>query len=243
MCGRFTQQRPTTELAEIFDAEPTGDDPGARYNIAPTQDALVVVERDGDRRLVTYRWGLVPRWAMSAAGGARMFNARSETASTSPAFRDALVRRRCLVPVDGFYEWRRAGGRRQPFLVRQRDGNPLGLAGLWATWRDPATGTATRSFTILTTGPNELIAPLHDRMPVILDRADWDGWLDTSGAAPEDLLAMLGPCSPDLLEVFAVRPLVNDVRREGPELVERAGDEVVGSAAPLRPPDPTLGLD
>jgi putative SOS response-associated peptidase YedK len=237
MCGRFTQQRSPAELAELFGAEPSVEDPGARYNVAPTQDALVVVERDGDRRLTAYRWGLVPAWASSPAAGSRMFNARAETAATSPAFRDSLRRRRCVVPVDGFYEWRRAGGRRDPFLIRRRDGRPLALAGLWATWRDPATGAATRSFTILTTGPNELVRPLHDRMPVVLEGASWDRWLDTSAAGMEEVDGLLVPCPADLLEAYPVRRLVNDVRNEGVGLVEPA----VGDPG-NDPSHPTLDL-
>jgi putative SOS response-associated peptidase YedK len=245
VCGRFTQQRPTAELAELFGAETMVDDPGPRYNVAPTQEALVVVERDGERRLTAYRWGLVPVWAERISAGARMFNARAETAPTTPAFRDALGRRRCLVPVDGFYEWRREAGRRQPHLIRRRDGKPLALAGLWATWRDPATGAAIRSFAILTTRPNELVAALHDRMPVILPEDAWDAWLATSGGPPSgELLHLLAPCSSEVLEAFPVRPLVNDVRREGPELVERIEVAEEGSGTPDLSPDPvpTLGL-
>jgi putative SOS response-associated peptidase YedK len=239
VCGRFTQQRPTAELAELFGAEPPVGDPGARYNVAPTQDALVIVEREGDRRLTPYRWGLVPSWATDPTAGSRMFNARSETAPTSPVFRDALARRRCLVPVDGFYEWRREGGRRQPYLLRRRDGLPLALAGLWATWRDPVTGVATRSFAILTTRPNELVGALHDRMPVVLERSAWDRWLATSAPPSDELLGLLAPCPSEVLEAFAVLPLANDVRRDGPELIEPAVNHAGGDPAEAAP---TLGL-
>ena len=242
MCGRFTQQRPTAELAELFGAEPLVDDPGPRYNVAPTQDALVVVERDGVRRLTTYRWGLIPFWATAASGGPRTFNARSETAPTSPLFRDALARRRCIVPVDGFYEWRREGGRRQPFLFRRRDGGPLALAGLWASWHDPVTGASTRSFAILTTRPNDLVGMLHDRMPVILEAPAWGRWLAAlpPSRAPGELVGLLEPSPSEVLEAYPVRPLVNDVQLEGPDLIEPRG--APGEA--LRPavPDATLGL-
>ena len=150
MCGRFAQQRPASELAEIFAAEPLADDPGPRFNVAPTDEALVVVQREERRAITAYRWGLIPHWAEGAKVGSRMFNARAETLTTSPAFRDAFVRKRCLVPVDGFYEWKREGTVRQPFLIGRADGLPLTLAGLWSGWRDPATERVVRTFTIIT---------------------------------------------------------------------------------------------
>ena len=220
MCGRFTQERPASELAEIFGAEPLVDDPGAHYNVAPTDEASVVVQR-GDRRAVTaYHWGLIPHWAAEAKVGSRMFNARAETITTSPAFRDAFVRKRCLVPVDSFYEWKREGSVRQPFRVVRRDGAPLALAGLWAGWRDPATDSVRRTFTIITTSPNKALADLHDRMPVVIAQSAWDRWLDTSSGDPGELLGLLVPNEEVALEVYAVRRDVNDVRRDGPELIE-----------------------
>jgi putative SOS response-associated peptidase YedK len=221
MCGRFTQERPASELAEIFGAEPLVDDPGAHYNVAPTDEASVVVQREDRRAITAYRWGLIPHWAVEAKVGSRMFNARAETISTSPAFRDAFVRKRCLVPVDSFYEWKRDGNGRQPFRVVRRDGAPLALAGLWAGWRDPATDTVKRTFTIITTSPNKTLADLHDRMPVVIAQSAWDRWLDTSSGDPGELLGLLVPNEEVALEVYAVRRDVNDVRRDGPELIER----------------------
>jgi putative SOS response-associated peptidase YedK len=219
MCGRFTQERPASELAEIFGAEPLTDDPGERYNVAPTDEANVVVQRD-DRRAVTgYRWGLIPHWAADAKVGSRMFNARAETIATSPAFRDAFLRKRCLVPVDSFYEWKREGTARQPYRVVRRDRQPLALAGLWSGWRDPATDTVRRTFTIVTTTPNRTLADLHDRMPVIVDEDAWDRWLDPAPADPGELLGLLVPAEDVDLEIYAVERLVNDVRRDGPELI------------------------
>jgi len=148
MCGRFTQQRPASELAEIFGAEPLVDDPGGHYNVAPTDDALVVVQRDERRGLTAYRWGLIPHWATEARVGSKMINARAETITSSPAFRDAFVRKRCLVPVDSFYEWKREGTVRQPYRIVRRDGRPLALAGLWAGWKDPASDVVRRTFQI-----------------------------------------------------------------------------------------------
>ena len=221
MCGRFTQERPASELAEIFAAEPLRDDPGAHFNVAPTDEATVVVQRE-DRRAVTgYRWGLIPHWATDAKVGARMFNARAETLTTSPAFRDAFRRKRCLVPVDSFYEWKREGTIRQPYRVVRRDGRPLALAGLWAGWHDPATQTVRRTFTIVTTSPNKALADLHDRMPVIVPQGAWDRWLDPTPPDPAELLGLLLPTDDVELEIYPVERLVNDVRRDGPELIRR----------------------
>jgi len=221
MCGRFTQQRPASELAEIFGAEPLVDDPGGHYNVAPTDEALVVVQREERRAVTAYRWGLIPHWAKEAKVGSRMFNARAETIATSPAFRDAFVRKRCLVPVDSFYEWKREGTLRQPYRIARRDGRPLALAGLWSGWRDPATETVRRTFTIITTTPNEAIAELHDRMPVIVSDDAWAHWLDPAPADPAELLGLLAPSDAVELEIYAVSRAVNDVRRDGPELIER----------------------
>lgn len=221
MCGRFTQERPASELAEIFAAEPLRDDPGAHFNVAPTDEATVVVQRE-DRRAVTgYRWGLIPHWATDAKVGARMFNARAETLTTSPAFRDAFRRKRCLVPVDSFYEWKREGTIRQPYRVVRRDARPLALAGLWAGWRDPATQTVRRTFTIVTTTPNRALTDLHDRMPVIVPEDAWARWLDPTPSDPAELLGLLLPTDDVELEIYPVERLVNDVRRDGPELIQR----------------------
>ncbi|CAN5611385.1 SOS response-associated peptidase [soil metagenome] len=224
MCGRFSQQRPASELAQIFAAEPLVDDPGARFNVAPTDDALVVVQREDRRAITAYRWGLVPHWAKDLKGGSRMFNARAETLTTSPAFRDAFLRRRCVVPVDSFYEWKREGTIRQPYNVVREDGRPLALAGLWAGWRDPTSDPESpvvhRTFTIVTTTPNEALANLHDRMPVVLADDAWEHWLDSTTADEGELVALLQPTDDLALRIYAVNRHVNDARREGPELVE-----------------------
>jgi putative SOS response-associated peptidase YedK len=242
MCGRFTQQRPASEFAEIFAAEPLADELGARFNVAPTDDALVVVQR-GERRAITaYRWGLVPHWSDDRKGAARMINARAETITSSPAFRDAFDRRRCIVPVDSFYEWKREGSVRQPYRVVAADGQPLALAGLWAGWRDAATEQVQRTFTIVTTTPNEAIADLHDRMPVILEAGSWDRWLgDGASVDPGELLAMLQPTDDVPLLVHAVNRYVNDVRRDGPELIEPLADAAAVDARP-RIVEETLGI-
>ncbi len=219
MCGRFTQQRPASELAEIFAAEPLADELGPRYNVAPTDEAFVVVQREERRAITAYRWGLIPHWADDAKIASRTINARAETLAGAPAFRDSLRRKRCLVPVDSFYEWRREGSVRQPFSIGRVDGRPLVLAGLWSGWRDPSTDTVRRTFTIVTTTPNETMASIHDRMPVVLDDEAWDVWLDPGLADPGELMALLQPREGPRLELRAVSQLVNNVRNDGPELV------------------------
>jgi putative SOS response-associated peptidase YedK len=219
MCGRFTQQRPTSELAEIFDAENLADDPGGHYNVAPTDEAAVVVQRDERRAVTTYRWGLVPHWSTDSAGAAGRINARAETVAVTPAFRDSFLRRRCLVPVDSFYEWRREGGVRQPYRIVRADGMPLVLAGLWSGWRNPTGDTVRRTFTIVTTRANTQIAELHDRMPVVLGPDAWPRWLDPRTADPGELHAMLVPAEDTQFDVYPVVRLVNNVRNDGPELI------------------------
>jgi putative SOS response-associated peptidase YedK len=241
MCGRFTQERPASELAEIFAAEPLADELGARYNVAPTDEAFVVVQREERRAITAYRWGLVPHWSTDAKSASRMFNARAETITASPAFREAFRRRRCIVPVDSFYEWKREGTIRQPYRVTQTDGRPLALAGLWAGWREPETDEVRRTFTIVTTTPNDAMADLHDRMPVVLEESTWDEWLvDGRVGPPADeggLLSLLQPTDAVPLRIYPVNRFVNDVRRDGPELIEPLA---AGSTAPA---SPTLGLE
>ena len=235
MCGRFSQQRPASELAGIFAAEPLADELGPRFNVAPTDDALVVVQRDDRRAITAYRWGLIPHWADSSKVGSRMFNARAETLTSSPAFRDALRRKRCLVPVDGFYEWKREGTRRQPFLIAQADGRPLALAGLWSGWRDPAADRVIRTFTIVTAGPNAQVAELHDRMPVVVPEEAWSTWLDPHLDDAAELQGLLQPNEAVDLRILAVSRLVNDVRNDGPELIEPASDEPAAVEAAVAP--------
>ena len=239
MCGRFTQQRSDTELAEIFEAEPLTDDPGGRYNVAPTDPASIVVEKDERRALTAYRWGLVPFWAKDRSIGSRLINARAETLATSNAFRESFAKRRCLVPADGFYEWRRDPGRRQPFVFRRVDGAPLAFAGLWSGWRDRESGEVLRTFTIITTGPNDLMAPIHDRMPVVLPASAWDTWLDPALEDIGELQGLLVPMAGDDLEAYPVETLVNNVRNDGPALIVPLTAKRPSSPRPGRP---DLGL-
>ena len=222
MCGRFTQQRPTAELAELFEAEPAPEELEPRYNLAPTDEAAVVVERADRRAIRAYRWGLIPSWAKDERIASKLFNARAETLDTSGAFRDSFKKRRCIVPADAFYEWQRSDGIRQPFLIHRTDGAPLALAGLWSGWHHPETEQVIRTFTIVTTTANQALSGIHDRMPVILEPRDWKRWLDTTNTDLGELAGLLQPAPDDEIELYPVRPLVNNVRNEGPELIEPA---------------------
>jgi putative SOS response-associated peptidase YedK len=219
MCGRFTQERPVSDLAEIFAAEALVDEPGGRYNIAPTDEAIVVVERDDRRALKGYRWGLIPHWAPDARIASRTFNARAESIASMPAFRESFRRRRCLVPVDAFYEWKREDGVRQPYRIFRTDGRPLALAGLWAGWKNPETDEVRRTFTIVTTTPNAVVTALHDRMPVIVPDDAWGRWLDPRPTDLDELRALLEPSDEVALEIAPASRLVNDVRNDGPQLL------------------------
>lgn len=232
MCGRMTMRAGPSEMAHIFDAELRADaaaleaEVGPRYNVAPTQPIPVVVGRDDGRAVEVHRWGLVPSWSKSvAAAGARYINARAETVATSPVFRASLRQRRCLIAADGFYEWRReAGGRggKLPFHIRRPDGAPLAFAGLWAPWRDPASGAWLLSTTIVTTAANEVVGTLHNRMPVILDGSAWPLWLDPDMRDEGLLTSLLRPAPDDLLELVPASPLVNNANNEGPALLSAA---------------------
>lgn len=223
MCGRFTSTTPIDDIVEHFGVEEVrADDLGPRYNVAPTDPVYAVVEVDGRRRLGVMRWGLVPSWADDPRIGSRMINARAETLDTKAAFRPLLARRRCLVPADGFYEWRRpvGGGRKQPVHVRPRGGGLLALAGLWDVRRGEGGADRLVSCTIITTEASPELAELHDRMPVVLDPGVWDAWLDPGHDEPEALGGLLRPS--EGFELVEVTTAVNDVRNDGPELLAPA---------------------
>jgi putative SOS response-associated peptidase YedK len=216
MCGRFALITPAGQIAEIFAVDGLPD-LVPRYNIAPTSPVSGIVLRDGARRHETFRWGLIPTWAKDRKIGARMINARGETVHAKPAFRDAFRQRRALIVADGFYEWTRQGRAKLPHLIQVDSGRPFALAGLWSFWRDPVTQEAIQSCTVLTTTPNALMAPIHDRMPVILDRASWDLWLGPDSDAAT-LKTLIQPFDPSRMTTRRVHQTVNSVRNEGPTL-------------------------
>jgi putative SOS response-associated peptidase YedK len=219
MCGRITQNLTSDEIAELFGAQDEIQSPGGRFNVAPTQNIVGVAERDERRVVTTYRWGLIPPWAESAKIGVKMINARAETVAEKPAFRSALRKTRCIIPTDAFYEWQRGGAAKVPHAVVRQDGRPLALAGLWTSWRDPATEDKIRSCTIITTAANETLSPIHERMPVILPDEVWDEWLDPGNSDVPALQSLLVPSPNDWVRAYRVSTQVNNVRNDSPELL------------------------
>ena len=232
MCGRYVSASPADELARYFQADLPEQILEPSYNVAPTSEVYAVRARDGHRRMGTLRWGLIPFWAKDAAVGNRMINARAETVASKPAFRRPLERRRCLLPADGFYEWAKVPGVRtkQPYYVHRADGELVAFAGFWERWSDPAKPDATPLYSccLITTEPNAEMARIHDRMPVLLPPAVWDHWLDPEITDPDDLVPLLRPAPDGLLELRAVSAEVNNVRNQGPQLLEPSANGAGG---------------
>jgi putative SOS response-associated peptidase YedK len=221
MCGRFFQHTSPDEWSETRIPWKFSEGMGdwhARFNVAPSQSALVVPNVT-EPTIVRYRWGLVPRWAKDLSFGYRTINARSETLASKPSFRDAYKRRRCAVLVDGFYEWQKIAGGKIPTHIRLKDTTAFALAGLWESWQSPE-GEDVRSFTVITTAPNELVAPIHNRMPAILHPSDYECWLDADPKTDADLSSMLSPYPADEMEAFAVSSLVNKPANDLPECIK-----------------------
>jgi len=226
MCGRYSITQPVEAIQRVFHV---GERPNLppRYNVAPTQDVPAVRRgEDGERHLALLRWGLIPFWADDASIGSRMINARAESAAEKNAFRTAFRRRRCLIVADGFYEWQKPatkGGRKQPYRVTLTDGGLFAFAGLWESWREPASGETVESCAILTTDANEDLAQIHERMPVILDPAGYETWLDPD-ADPVDAQALLGPYPSERLTAYPVPTRVNAVANDDPAVIEPLRD-------------------
>jgi putative SOS response-associated peptidase YedK len=220
MCGRYTLKTPVERLADEFCFDASSVELPPNYNVAPTQGVAAVLSEGGERRLEVLRWGLIPPWADDPGIGSRMINARSETAPEKPSFRRAFRERRCLIPADGFYEWKRVNGSKQPYYIHMKEGRPFAFAGLWESWKDNG-GTEIRSCTILTTGPNALAREIHDRMPVILPAGSYAAWLDPE-AEKEELVALLAPYPEDEMEAYPVSRFVNSPQNNDPRCVEPA---------------------
>ncbi len=217
MCGRYMITADGQQLAFRFGAEAPAAGVAARYNAAPTQQLPVIVNAEPTRiQLLT--WGLVPAWARDQTGGTPLINARLETAATRPSFRDAWRQRRCLVLADGFYEWQRTARGKVPMRIALKSNPPFAFAGLWEEWRDSSDGAALRTFTILTTTPNDLMAPIHQRMPVILRPEQEAAWLDTD--LDRDWQRVLGPYPSDAMTAHPVSSRVNSPRYDDPSLIE-----------------------
>lgn len=223
MCGRFIQHSDPEIYAERFDLQldpaPTWQ-VRPRYNLAPTQPVLAIrAAPHGRRRLDPLRWGLIPSWSKGPDSRYTMINARAETVASKPAYRTAFRERRCLIPAEGFYEWQTRPGGKQPYLIRRVDRAPFAMAGLWERWQDPQSGTDILSCSILVTDSNAAIAPIHDRMPVVLHARHYTQWLDPTNRDGPALLALLKPAPPEDWTLEPVDRRVNDARHDDPGLL------------------------
>lgn len=226
MCGRFVQATPGEVIAEVFGL-PEVPQLAPRYNVAPTQEAAVVRQESGSRELTFCRWGLVPSWAKDPTIGNRLINARAETLAEKPAFRRALRLRRCVVPVTGFYEWKREGAGKVPYFIRLKGGLPMALAGIWEVWQPPQ-GPVLETFAIITTEANAFMAPIHDRMPAILPLEAVALWLDEGRKDAEELQPLLVPAPDTWLEAFPVSRRVNTPAYDAPDCVAPVGPVLSG---------------
>ncbi len=220
MCGRFVRRRSSSTLADAFRVNHISDDLQPSFNVAPTHNVAVVLD-DCARQLVSMRWGLIPSWVSDPTIGSKLINARAETLTQKTAFKIAFRNRRCLVVADGFYEWQKQNGTKIPLLIQLKSERPFGFAGLYETWTS-LSGESVPTCTILTTEPNEIVRPIHDRMPVILPKDVEDFWLDSSIEDHRRLLDLLLPYPAEEMEAFAVSTLVNSVKNDFIACVEPA---------------------
>jgi putative SOS response-associated peptidase YedK len=216
MCGRLVT-RDQAAIERYFNVSSHQYSFSDRFNVAPSTDVPVIRSIDGQRIMTGMHWGLIPHWAKDKKIGYKTINARAETVATKPAFRSAYRARRCLIPASGFYEWKRDVEPKLPYFIHRKDGDPVGFAGLWETWKHD--DEELESCTIVTTDANEMMSELHNRMPVILDPQDYDWWLT---GRTEEVGQLLKPCPSEWLEAYPVSRQVNSVRNKGPELLERA---------------------
>ena len=219
MCGRFTLTVNPADLQDTFSNFIFPSKFAPRFNIAPSQP-LLAIPNDGANRADFFRWGLIPMWAKDRSIGNRLINARGETVAEKPSFRGSFKYKRCLILADGFYEWKANPGTKTktPFFIHMKDRKPFAFAGLWDSW-ESSDGSNLKTCTIITTEPNELMEPIHNRMPVILHTRDYEKWLDPSPQTPDDLLPLIKPYSADDMSAYPVSTLVNKPSNDTPELV------------------------
>jgi putative SOS response-associated peptidase YedK len=218
MCGRYTITATPEVLRALFGYTEQPNFP-PRYNIAPTQPIPIVRLVDGKRNFALVRWGLLPSWVKDPKKFTLLINARGESAAEKPAFRAAMKRRRCLIPADGFYEWQASGARKQPYYIHKKSGEPFAFAGLWETWTGP-NGEELETAAIVTTAANKTLAPIHDRMPVILAPDAFDLWLDAANVDPMTASALIHPAPENWLEAYPISTDVNRVANDNPKLLE-----------------------
>jgi putative SOS response-associated peptidase YedK len=225
MCGRFSLYADYRAILERFDIEEVSigeSDYSPSYNIAPSQQVIAIVNDGTKNRLGLLRWGLIPPWAKDEKIGSKMINARAETVAEKPSFRNAFKKKRCLVVADSFYEWRRTDESKTPMRIKMKSGEPFAFAGLWETWKSPD-GKTVNTCSILTTKPNDLMATIHDRMPVVLSKEAEKIWLDPNVQDPEVLGELLKPFDAKEMEAYEVSAAVNSPKNNGPELIEKVG--------------------
>ena len=216
MCGRFFLASSPDSIADVFGASAPDYEP--RWNVAPTEEILCMRVMTGNRSMDKLRWGLIPQWVKDTRSGSRMINARSETAASKPSFRSAMKRRRCLIPADGFYEWKKEGGTKRAFCIAHRDRLPLAMAGIWEVWTGPERQIV-ETCCILTTQANAMMSSLHDRMPVLLTTDSFDCWPDHDHSSSEAIDQLCCPYGHNDLEAWEVSTRVNRPTNEGPDLV------------------------
>jgi putative SOS response-associated peptidase YedK len=231
VCGRFVRQKEIDAIVKEFGVQQVSCDLNPSYNIAPTQEVAVIIE-DGVKQLVAVRWGLVPYWAEDLSVGNKLINARAETITQKAAFKEAFQKRRCLVVADGFYEWQKTGATRLPIFIRLKGGRGFGFAGLYENWVS-ADGKNIRTCTIITTEPNEITRPIHNRMPVIIPRDQEDRWLDTNLEDSAPLLDLLRPYPAEEMETYQVSTMVNSPANDTPECL--APSSMASLAEPTLP--------
>jgi putative SOS response-associated peptidase YedK len=217
MCGRYVITSSPAAIRALFGYPEQPNFP-PRYNVAPTQPIPIVRVNDGKRQFVLMRWGLIPAWVKDPKPFSLLINARADTVIDKPAFRTAMRRRRCLIPADGFYEWRDIGGHKQPYFVRPKKPGPLGFAGLWETWTGP-NGEELDTAAIVTTNANRTLSAIHDRMPVILPPEAFDLWLDCARVDAKTASALLVPTRDGLMEAYEISPAVNRVANDAEALI------------------------
>lgn len=226
MCGRYTMHTDVDKLIEQLKLNFVEAELSPAYNIAPTQNVPVVVETDKGRVLKAFRWGLVPHWAKDLSIGNKMINARAETLAEKPSFRSLIKLHRCIIPADGFYEWQKSEGKtKTPYFIHRKNDEPFTFAGLWAEWKEKGSDEPPiQTCTIITTSANELMEPLHHRMPVILPATSRGEWLNPDNEDKESLLELLAPYPDDDMEAYAVSTKVNSPRNQGKELIVPADE-------------------
>jgi len=240
MCGRYVITSSPEAIQALFGLRGQVDFP-PRYNIAPTQPIPVVRLADGERRLELMRWGLIPAWVKDPRQFSLLINARGESVNDKPAFRNAMRRRRCLVPADGFYEWKRDGERKRPYFAHAKNG-PIAFAGLWEAWTGP-NGEEMDTVCIVTTAANRLLTRLHDRMPVVIAPEAFDMWLDCDRVDAELAATLIAPAPEDLFEAYEISTAVNRTANDGPHLIAPLKDGEVQPAPPLRVARPRARKD